>query len=179
MHLLLKFYVFWDCPGHVLTLLISNSALSSQSSFVTKYFAISVSYSHNRCIFKYFMEVLIVSQNAKNHGRYNEVICIVTKTSELSLVKKILRGSLQWEWSGFFRSAEKWTGKKTQKNKCWIPSQLTLTPSKCQKGKVGKKRERMFLGDDEMHSTGILVEQYLHGKTLSVRNNWEMSQVLR
>lgn len=50
---------------------------------------------------------------------------------------------------------------KNPKNKCWI----SLTPSKCQKGKVGKKRERIFQGDDEMHATGILVEQYLHGKT--------------
>lgn len=54
---------------------------------------------------------------------------------------------------------------KTPNNKCCIPSQLSSTPSKCQKGKVGKERERVVQGDDEMHSTVILVQQYLCQKT--------------
>lgn len=48
---------------------------------------------------------------------------------------------------------------KKPKTKCCIPSQLSPTPSKCQKGKVEKEREQIFQGDDEMHSTVTLVEQ--------------------
>lgn len=55
--------------------------------------------------------------------------------------------------------------RKIPKSKCCVPSQLSPTPSECQKGKVGKESERIFLGVDEMHSTVIFVGQYLHLKT--------------
>lgn len=73
----------------MLTLLISNSALFSQPSSVAKYFTVSVSYSHNRCALRYFMEVLILSQNAKTHCLDSEITCTVTETTELSLIEEI------------------------------------------------------------------------------------------
>lgn len=53
---------------------------------------------------------------------------------------------------------------KNTKPKCCISSHPSPNPSECEKEKVGKERERILQGDDEMHSTVILVEQYLHQK---------------